>query len=91
MKNQRAPAEGTVAKSVALAVLLPKIPDNSPAGTIVATATVTMSPAAAKFTGPLVSNNPLYIGQGANVVLSRALTQADDQPNPVTATITAVE
>jgi hypothetical protein len=69
--------EGTVATKVSLALVSSKIPDNSPSGTVIAKATVTMSPASAKFTGPLVSTNPLYMGEGGNVVLSRALTAAD--------------
>ena len=73
-----APAEGTAAAAVSLAVVLPQIPDNSPAGTIVAKAAVTMSPAGATFTGPLVSSDPLFTAQGANIVLSRAVTPADD-------------
>ena len=84
-----APVEGTAAAAVSLAVVLPKIPDNSAAGTIVAKATVTMSPAGATFSGPLVSSNPLFAAQGANIVLSRALTPADD--GTPAATITALQ
>ena len=73
-----APAEGTAATAVSLAVVLPQILDNSPAGTLVATAAVTMTPAGATFTGPLVSSNPLFTAQGADIVLSRAVTPADD-------------
>lgn len=85
-----APVEGTVAAKLTLAVVLPKIPDNSPAGTVIAKATVAMSPAGAKFTGPLVSSNPLFVGNGANVVLARTLTAADDGPQ-VTMTVNAVQ
>ena len=89
-----APAEGTAATAVSLAVVLPQIPDNSPAGTLVATAAVTMTPAGATFTGPLVSSNPLFTAQGsgaqgANIVLSRAVTPADD--GTPAATITALQ
>ena len=84
-----APVEGTAATAVSLAVVLPKIPDNSAAGTLVATAAVTMSPAGATFTGPLVSSNPLFAAQGANIVLSRAVTPADD--GTPAATITALQ
>jgi len=84
-----APVEGTVATAITLALAVPKIPDNSPAGTLVAKATVTMSPAGATFTGPLVSTNPLYTVQGTDIVLSRAATPADDGLH--TATITAVQ
>ena len=84
-----APAEGTAATAVSLAVVLPQIPDNSPAGTLVAKAAVTMTPAGATFTGPLVSSNPLFTAQGANIVLSRAVTPADD--GTPAATITALQ
>jgi hypothetical protein len=84
-----APLQGTVAQKVALAVKLPKIPDNSPAGTVVATATVGMAPAVARFTGPLYSSNPLFTAQGLNVVLARKVTPADD--GMPTATITALQ
>ena len=84
-----APVEGTAAAAVSLAVVLPQIPDNSPAGTIVAKAAVTMSPAGATFTGPLVSSDPLFAAQGADIVLSRAVTPADD--GTPAATITALQ
>jgi hypothetical protein len=80
------PAQGTVAAKLAIAMLLPQTPDNSPAGTVIAKATVTMSPATAPFTGPLVSTNPLYTFQGSNIVLSRALTAADDGTHNAVAT-----
>ena len=85
-----APAEGTTAGALALTVLVPKIPDNAPAGTVVATAQVTMAPAGAKFSGALVSSNPLFAGRGTDIVLTRALTAADDAA-VVHATITAVQ
>ena len=86
-----APVEGTAAAAVSLAVVLPQIPDNSPAGTLVATAAVTMTPAGATFTGPLVSSDPLFTAQGSNIVLSRAVTPADDGTVPPTVTITALQ
>ena len=86
-----APAEGTAATAVSLAVVLPKIPDNSPAGTLVAKAAVTMTPAGATFTGPLVASHPLFTAQGANIVLSRAVTPADDGTLPAIITITALQ
>ena len=86
-----APVEGTAATAVSLAVVLPQIPDNSPAGTLVAKAAVTMTPAGATFTGPLVSSDPLFTAQGANIVLSRAVTPADDGTVPPTVTITALQ
>jgi hypothetical protein len=85
-----APIEGTQAAQLNLTVLLPKVPDNSPAGTVVARAAITMSPAGAQFTGPLVSSNPLYVARGTDIVLARALTAADDAA-PFTARITALQ
>jgi hypothetical protein len=61
-------------------VLLPKIPDSAPAGTVVAKAQVTMSPAGAQFTGALVSSNPLFEARGTDIVLSRALTPTTRPP-----------
>jgi hypothetical protein len=84
-----APAEGTVATGISFAGIAAQLPDNSPAGTVVANATVTMSPASAPFTELLVSSNPLYAFQGTNIVTARALTAADDGAQP--ATITAVQ
>ena len=84
------PAEGVTANAVALTVLLPKIPDSAPAGTVVATAQVTMSPAGAKFGGALVSSNPLFAAHGTHIVLARALSSADDGA-PFHSTITAVQ
>jgi hypothetical protein len=85
-----APVEGTQATAITLAVALPRIPDNSPAGTVIAKANVTMSPAGAKFTGPLVSGNPLFKANGVNIVLSRALQPTDDGA-PFNTVITAVQ
>jgi hypothetical protein len=85
------PVQGTVAAKLARAPASAVIPDNAPAGTIVSTASVTMSPASAPFTGPLVSSNPLYAVRGLNIVLSRALTPADDGPMAVATTVTAVQ
>ena len=83
------PVEGTVASAVSLSVRLPKIPDNAPAGTVVATAQMTMSPAAAQFTGALISSSALFAARGKNIVLARALTSADDALS--NSTITAVQ
>ena len=85
-----APAQGTVASTVSLAVVLPKIPDNSPAGTLIARATVAMSPANANFTGALVSDSALFTAHGSDVVLARALKPADDGA-PFVAHITALQ
>jgi hypothetical protein len=71
------PAEGTAGVKTVITPASAKSPDNSPAGTVVAKVTVTMSPASAQFTGPLVSSNPFYRFQGSDIVLSRALTAAD--------------
>lgn len=84
-----APSQGTVATAVSLSGVTAQLLDNAPAGTVVATATVTMSPAAAQFTGVLVSSNPLYAAQGMKVVLARDLAASDDGTQ--NATITAVQ
>jgi hypothetical protein len=86
-----APVEGTVATKIGFATTgTIKTPDNAAAGAVVTGVIVTMSPAGAKFTGPLVSSNPLFVANGVNVVLSRALTPADDGP-PFDTVITAVQ
>src|SRR6202040_3414282 len=51
---------------------------NAPAGTVLATVEVTMSPPGAPFLGALVSSNPLFTFRGMNVVLARAYTRADN-------------
>jgi hypothetical protein len=71
-----APAENTIATTITLSPTR-TLPIDMPVGTVVSTATVTMSPAGAQFTGPLVSSDPLYTAQGMNVVTARRLTQAD--------------
>jgi hypothetical protein len=54
------------------------IPDNAPAGTLVATAHVSMSDGS-QFTGALTtSNTNLFAMSGLNVVTARALTSVDD-------------
>ena len=54
------------------------IPDNAPAGTVVATASVTMSDGS-QFTGALTtSNTNLFAISGMNIVTARALTPSDD-------------
>lgn len=85
-----APVEGAGATALSLTVTLPKVPDNARAGTVVATAKVTMLPAGAAFTGPLVSSNPLFAARGTNIVLTRALSSTDDAAT-VHSTITAVQ
>src|SRR6202045_3967876 len=73
-----APAEVTVATKVTLNPAHARTPDNAPAGTVLATAEVTMSPRGAPFLGALVSSNPLFTFRGMNVVLARAYTRADN-------------
>jgi hypothetical protein len=54
------------------------IPDNAPAGTLVATANVTMSDGS-QFKGTLTtSNTNLFAISGMKIVTARALTSADD-------------
>ena len=73
-----APVEGTYATKVTLAPASAQTPDNATAGTVIAKATVGMTPASATFVGTLVSTNPIYTFQGMNLVLSRGLTKQDD-------------
>ena len=83
-----APKEGTVATAVTLSTPSAMTQDNAPAGTVIATVSVTMSPAGAPFSGALVSSNPLYTFDGMNLVLARALTSGDIGTH--TTTITAL-
>jgi hypothetical protein len=58
------------------------IPDNAPAGTLLATAKVTMSDGS-QFTGTLTASNtnpskPFFAISGMNIVTARPLTAADD-------------
>ena len=54
------------------------IPDNAPAGTVIATANVTMSDGS-QFTGALTtSNTNLFAVSGMNIVTARTLTPSDD-------------
>jgi hypothetical protein len=85
-----APVQGTVATKVTLTQTMPQIPDNSPAGTVVATAKVDMAPPGAAFTGPLVSSNPFYTFRGTDIVLARDLAGKADDGNH-TATIWAIQ
>jgi hypothetical protein len=63
------------------------IADNSPAGTLLATATVTMTDGS-QFTGVLTTSDTSFFAiSGLNIVTARALTSADDGPH--TTTITA--
>ena len=89
--RRAAPVEGTAATAVSLAVVLPQIPDNSPAGTLVATAAVTMTPAGATFTGPLVSSNPLFTAQGVQHRLVARRHAGRRRDGPANVTITALQ
>jgi hypothetical protein len=56
----------------------PQIPDNSPAGTLIANATVTMSDGS-QFAGTLTTSNTSFFAiSGSKIVTARALTSADD-------------
>jgi hypothetical protein len=72
------PVHGIVATKVTLDWKRVTIRDDLPAGTVLATVTVTMSPPGASFSGALVSSDPMFAFQGMHVVLARALTKADD-------------
>jgi hypothetical protein len=87
-----APVQGTEAIKVAVTPIppSPKIPDNTPVGTVLANVAVTMAPASAPFSGVLVSSDPLYAFQGMNVILAQALTPSQDGVWH-NATITAVQ
>jgi hypothetical protein len=72
------PVRGIVATKVTVHPERVTIGDNLPAGTVLATVTVTMSPPGATFSGAMVSSDPMFAFQGTHVVLARALTKADD-------------
>jgi hypothetical protein len=65
------------------------IPDNSLAGTVIATASVTMSDGS-QFTGTLTSSDTsgIFAISGMSVVTGRALTAADDGPHATAITAT---
>ena len=73
-----APVEGTFATKVIVIPNRTKTPDDTPAGTMIATVKVTMSRSGAPFTGRLVSSNALFEFRGMNVVLARSLARKDD-------------
>ena len=62
-------------------------PDNAPAGTVLTTATVTMSDGS-QFTGTLTSSDTsgFFAISGLNIVTARALTSADDGTHSTTIT-----
>jgi len=62
------------------------IPDNAPAGTLVANVIVATSDGS-PFTGHLtIAGDPIFAVAGMQIVLARALTQADDGPHNATVT-----
>jgi hypothetical protein len=84
------PVQGIVATKVTVDRARMTIRDDLPAGTVLATVTVRMSPPGATFSGALVSSDPMFAFQGRHVVLARALTKADDGVHKarITASIT---
>jgi hypothetical protein len=83
-----APVEGALPTPMAVtfAIANATIPDNAPAGTLIATANVTMSDGS-QFAGTLTtSNTDLYAISGLNIVTARAMTSADDGAHATTIT-----
>jgi hypothetical protein len=79
IKNPPPPPARTLVMSVAPPA--PSIPDNSPAGTVVATATVQYSDGTVPAVGAitLTSSDPSFIAvRGMQLVLARSLTVGDD-------------
>jgi hypothetical protein len=75
-----APVEGALPTptAITLSPASATIPDNAPAGTVIATANVTMSDGS-QFKGTVTSSNTdLFTISGLNIVTARALTPADD-------------
>jgi hypothetical protein len=75
-----APVEGAlpIPTAITLSPASVTIPDNAPAGTLVATANVTMSDGS-QFKGTLTtSNTNLFAISGLNIVTARAFTSTDD-------------
>jgi hypothetical protein len=74
--------------AITLSLASPTIPDNAPAGTVIATANVTMSDGS-QFTGTLTSSNTSFFAISVlNVVTAQGLTSAMDgtQSTVITAT-----
>jgi hypothetical protein len=64
--------------AITLSRVSPTIPDNAPAGTVIATANVTMSDGS-QFTGTLTTSNTSFFAiSGLNIVTAQALTPAAD-------------
>jgi hypothetical protein len=75
-----APVEGAAPTptAITLSPANPTIADNSPAGTMIATATVTMSDGS-QFAGALATSNTSFFAiSGLNIVTAQALTSAND-------------
>ena len=73
-----APVEAATPAAITFTVPNAAIPNNAPAGTLIATANVTMSDGS-QFAGTLTtSNTDLYAISGLNIITARALTSADD-------------
>jgi hypothetical protein len=73
------PPSGAVPIAIALSPASATTPDNAPAGTVLTTATVTMSDGS-QFAGTLTSSDTtgFFAISGLNLVTARALTSADD-------------
>jgi hypothetical protein len=77
IKNPPPPPPRTMVMSIAPPS--PSIPDNSPAGTVVATATVQYSDGSTPAAVTLTSSDPSFIAvQGMQLVLARSLAVGDD-------------
>jgi hypothetical protein len=70
---------GPIPIAITLSPANPTMPDNAPAGTVIATASVTMSDGS-QFNGSLTSSDTsgFFAISGLNIVTARALTSADD-------------
>jgi hypothetical protein len=84
-----APVEGTAPTptAITLSPASATIPDNASAGTVLSTATVTMSDGS-QFTGTLTSSDTsgFFAISGLNIVTAQALTSADDGTHSTTIT-----
>jgi hypothetical protein len=75
-----APVEGATPTptAITLSPASATIPDNAPAGTVIATANVTMSDSS-QFAGTLTTSNTSFFAiSGLNIVTAQALTPAND-------------
>jgi hypothetical protein len=75
--------------ALTLKLASPTVPDNAPAGTVVATVNVTMSQDGSQFSGMLTLSDTtgFFAASGMNIVTGRAVRSADDGMH--TTTITA--